>query len=218
MENQTGPGKLVTYGIASAGLLVALYRIRPFAKFTKPSDVPLYFLHSRVPLQGTVMRVEPSDGVLLMVNHESLLPFPHLNRKSYLPVKISGVDVTGNGISWLQSVINGNRVTFVPVAKENKYLECIVTMPQTNQDTLKVGEELVKLGLGTMHEPSMGLKDRQVLAYKKSLASAQRWAQFRRNGYWHFARQPTNWWKFQIYFIHKMKSLLPTYIAKRFDV
>lgn len=155
------------------------------------------------------------------------------------------------GISWLQSVINGNRVTFVPVAKENKYLECIVTMPQTNQvraarilhkyihasvyartavrtvlmymlllqqDTLKVGEELVKLGLGTMHEPSMGLKDRQVLAYKKSLASAQRWAQFRRNGYWHFARQPTNWWKFQIYFIHKMKSLLPTYIAKRFDV
>lgn len=121
--------QLVTYGIASASLLVALYKIRPvsisipasfsltlltasvhtfhkfvsplvipqFAKFKKPSDVPFYFLRSRVPLQGTVMRVEPSNGVLLMVNHKSLLPFPRFNNKSYLPVKVSGIDVTSNG-------------------------------------------------------------------------------------------------------------------------
>ncbi|XP_011342630.2 uncharacterized protein LOC105282392 isoform X2 [Ooceraea biroi] len=202
MENETGPGKLVTYGIASAGLLVALYRIRP----------------SRVPLQGTVMRVEPSNGVLLMVNHESLLPFPHFNSKSYLPVKLSGVDVTSNGISWLQSIINGNRVTFVPLAKENNYLECIVTMPQHDQDSLRVGEELVKLGLGTICESRTGVKDKHVLLYKQSLASAQKWARFSRNGHWHFVKQPTYWWKMQIFIINKMKSLLPTYIAKQLNL
>lgn len=121
--------QLITYGIASAGLFVALYRIRPvsincfslfpllaivsvlfyeshllssiifqFAKFKKPSDVPSHFLQSRVPLQGTVMRVEPSHGALLMVNHQPLLPFLNFNNKNYLPVKISGVDITGNGM------------------------------------------------------------------------------------------------------------------------
>lgn len=43
------------------------------------------------------MRVEPSHGALLMVNHQPLLPSLNFYNKSYLPVKISGVDITGNG-------------------------------------------------------------------------------------------------------------------------
>ncbi|EFN66170.1 Uncharacterized protein C3orf33-like protein [Camponotus floridanus] len=133
MEDEMGPGKLITYGIASAGLFVALYRIRPFAKFKKPSDVPSHFLQSRISLQGTVMRVEPSHGALLMVNHQPLLPFFNFNNKSYLPVKISGVDITGNGISWLQCVVNNKYITFIPIMKKKEYLECIVTMSQKDQ-------------------------------------------------------------------------------------
>jgi len=126
-----------------------------FVKFTRPSDVPLHFLQSRVPLQGTVRRVEPSSTrVLLMVDHQSLLPFPHFNSKTYLPVKIGGIDITGNGrlnfgheihsceflktwilvgVSWLQTVLNGKLVTFVPIVKEKEYLECVVAMPQKDQ-------------------------------------------------------------------------------------
>lgn len=218
MEDEMGPGKLITYGIASAGLFAALYRIRPFARFTKPSDVPLHFLQSRVPLQGAVMRVEPNNGGLLMIDHWSLLPFPHFNGKSYLPVKISGVNVQGNGISWLQSVVNGNGVTLVPLAREKEYLECIVSLQQNDQDTLNVGEKLIKLGFGTIHEPQEKLKNKHILAYKRSLANAQKWAIRRRNGYWHFAKQPTAVWKTQMFIINKMKSLLPTYVSRQLDL
>ncbi|CAL1675405.1 unnamed protein product [Lasius platythorax] len=218
MEDEMGPGKLITYGIASAGLFVALYRIRPFARFKKPSDVPSHFVQSRIPLQGTVMRVEPSHGSLLMVNHQPLLPFLHFNDKSYLPVKISGVDVTGNGISWLQCVVSGKYITFIPVVKEKEYLECIVAMSQKDQGSLKIGEELIKLGLGTIREPWLKLKDKPILAYKKSLTSAQKWAVRRRNGYWHFIKQPTILWKMQMFIIDKMKTLLPTYIVRRLDL
>jgi len=219
MEDEMGPGKLITYGIASVGLFAALYKIRPFAKFTKPSDIPLHFLQSRVPLQGTVTRVEPgSTNVLLMVDHRSLLPFLHFNSKACLPVKIGGVDITGNGVSWLQTVLNGKRITFVPIVKQKEYLECVVAMPQRDQDSLEIGEELVKLGLATVHEPWMKLKDKQVLAYKKSLASAQKWAVRRRNGCWHVIKQPTVLWKVQMFIIDKMKSLLPTIVVRRLDL
>ncbi|XP_072749391.1 protein C3orf33 [Anoplolepis gracilipes] len=218
MEDEMGPGKLITYGIASAGLFVALYKIKPFAKFKEPSDVPSHFLQSRIPLKGTVMRVEPSHGALLMVNHQPLLPFFNFNNKNYLPVKISGVNITGNGISWLQYVVSGKYITFIPVVKEKKYLECIITMSQKDQDSLKIGEELIKLGLGTIHEPWIKIKDKHISAYEKSLVSAQKWAIRRRNGYWHFIKQPTVLWKMQMFLIDRMKTLLPTYIVRWLDL
>jgi len=88
------------------------------------------------------------------------------------------------------------------------------------QSSLKIGEELIKLGLGTVYEPWISLKNthKHIIAYKKSLANAQKWAQLRRNGYWHSVKQPTNLWKMQIFIINKMKSLLPTYVVKRLDL
>lgn len=38
-----------------------------------------------------------------------------------------------SGISWLQSIVNGNCVTLIPVARRNEYLECIVSMQQKDQ-------------------------------------------------------------------------------------
>lgn len=95
MEQDTRGVELVTYGIASIGLLAALYRIKPFTKFSKPSDVPMHFLKSRVPLQGVAVRIEPSSGPLIMVDHKPLIPLPRLRRKQ-LPIKIAGIDVTSN--------------------------------------------------------------------------------------------------------------------------
>lgn len=86
------------------------------------------------------------------------------------------------------------------------------------QNSLEIGKELVKLGLATVHEPWIKLKDKHVLAYKKSLAGAQKWAVRRRNGYWHFVKQPTVMWKTQMYIIDKMKALLPVNVVRRLDL
>lgn len=86
------------------------------------------------------------------------------------------------------------------------------------QDSLEIGEELVKLGLATVHEPWTKLKDKHVLTYKNSLANAQKWAIRRRNGYWHFVKQPTVLWKAQMFMIDKMKSLLPVVVVRRLDL
>jgi len=87
-----------------------------------------------------------------------------------------------------------------------------------HKQELEIGEELVKLGLATVHEPWIKLKDKHVLGYKKSLANAQKWAVRRRNGYWHFVKQPTVLWKIQMFMIDKMKSLLPINIVRRLDL
>lgn len=86
------------------------------------------------------------------------------------------------------------------------------------QNSLEIGEELVKLGLATVHEPWAEMKDKHVLAYKNSLANAQKWAIRRRNGYWHFVKQPTILWKAQMFMIDKMKSLLPVVVVRRLDL
>lgn len=76
----------------------------------------------------------------------------------------------------------------------------------------------MRLGLGTVHETEVKLMDKHALAYRRSLASAQKWAIRRRNGHWHFIRQPTVFWKTQMFMIDKMKSLLPAYIVRQLDL
>lgn len=212
--------KVVSYGIASTSLVVALYRIRPFAKFRKPSSVPSHFLHKKVPLEGTVIRIESSCGTLLMVDHKPLIPLPRLSSSNYLPVKIAGVNITANGISWLQTIVSGKSITFTPLAKEKEYVSCLVTMLQRNQERIKIGEKLVELGFATVIENSLKplLKNKEIVKYEKCLLNAQKRAQRRRNGYWHFATHPTILWKIQQKFYEKLKSVLPVYIVQRFNI
>ncbi|KZC11289.1 Uncharacterized protein C3orf33, partial [Dufourea novaeangliae] len=204
---------ILSYGIASISLVVALYRIRPFSKFRNPTSIPSHFLHKKLPLQGTVMRIEPNYGALLMVNHKPMIPLPRLNNSKYLPVKIAGVNVTANGISWLQTIVNGKSITFIPLMSTKEYLSCIVTASQENQEQIKIGQELVKLGFATVTKDSLKLKDPEVLHYQKRLLKAQRWAECKRNGYWHFAKRPTLPWKIQQNLHKKMKNILPTFIV-----
>ncbi|XP_054010980.1 protein C3orf33 [Hylaeus anthracinus] len=212
--------KIVSYGVASMSLVIALYQIRPFAKFRKPSSVPSHFLHNKVPLEGTVIRVEPSCGTLLMVDHKPLIPLPRLSNSNYLPVKIAGVNVTANGISWLQTIVCGKSITFTPLAKEKEYLNCLVTMLQQNQKRVTVGEELVELGFATVTESSLKptLQNKEIVKYQKCLLNAQKRAQRKRNGFWHFAKHSTILWKIEQSFYKKLKSILPVYIVQRFNI
>lgn len=67
-----------------------------FAKFKKPSDVPNHFLQS-TELQGRVTHIDPSYGVLLLIDHKPLIPFPQLGREKYLPIKLAGINTTNHG-------------------------------------------------------------------------------------------------------------------------
>lgn len=101
------------------------------SRFKRPSDIPNHFIKERRELTGLVERVEPS-GALLMISHKPLVQIPGLNSSSQqqLPVKISGVNVSGHGISWLQAIVVGNEVKFIPVLKEKNFVQCEVLLPQ----------------------------------------------------------------------------------------
>lgn len=211
--------KVISYGIASISLVVALYRIRPFAKFRKPSSIPSHFIQKRVQLRGTVKRIDPSYGTVLMVDHKPLIPLPRLSSSKYLPIKIAGLDITGNGISWLQTIVGQKEITFIPLAKRKEYLNCIVLL-QHNQEQLKIGEELVKVGFALINESSLKpiSKDKDILHYQKCLLNAQKWARYKRNGYWHFAIYPSIFWKMQQNLAKKVKSILPTFVTKQLNI
>ncbi|KAK0182508.1 hypothetical protein PV327_000644 [Microctonus hyperodae] len=195
LEKDSRGFEIITYGLTSVGLLTALYRIRPFAKFSNPQKVPSHFIKNQTVLRGTVARIEPGKVPLILVDHKPLIRIPRFGESKYLPVKIAAVDVNNHGVSWLSTIVQGNEVEFMPVKKANEFLHCTVTMSQQNQEPLKIGKELVRLGFGTVGELSSDPKNSDLLSYKKTLVSAQKWAQFKRNGQWHFTIPPTVWWR-----------------------
>lgn len=71
-----------------------------------------------------------------MVEHKPLVPLPGIPRGA-LPVKISGVNVSGLGISWLQTLVAGNEIQFVPVLKDKEFVHCEVILPQVTKDVSK---------------------------------------------------------------------------------
>ncbi|CAK9822316.1 Protein C3orf33 homolog [Anthophora retusa] len=218
-ETDTNTMKICSYGIASITLAIALYQIKPFTKFRKPSSIPSRFLRKKIPLQGIVKRIEPSCGTLLMVDHKSLIPLPRLNKSEYLPIKIAGLDVTANGINWLQTIVSGKKVIFIPLAKKKEYVSCIVSMQQ-NQEHINIGEELTKVGFAIIRDNSLKLmiKDKDIINYHKRLLKAQKWAQRKRNGHWHFVIHPTILWIIQENLLEKVKSILPPFIVKQLNI
>ncbi|KAJ8940753.1 hypothetical protein NQ314_010615 [Rhamnusium bicolor] len=120
------------YSIAFVGLTVALRKVKPFSKFKKPSDIPNHFINERRELTGVVKRIEP-NGALLMIEHKPLVDIPVVT-SGQLPVKISGVNVTGLGLNWLQAIVAGNEVKFVPVVKEKDLVQCEVLLLQSSKD------------------------------------------------------------------------------------
>nr|XP_050867984.1 uncharacterized protein LOC127072026 isoform X1 [Vespula vulgaris] len=230
MERNNRAVEFISYGITGIGLLFALYKIRPFAKFKKPSDVPNHFLQS-TELQGRVTHIDPSYGVLLLIDHKPLIPFPQLGREKYLPIKLAGINTTNHvyfkrtskyiiiGISWLQTIIRGEKITFLPLTKKKDYLNCIVTFSGKDQKCINIAEELVKLGFGSLcTDQDYLLNNKSTLIYYKSLVKAEKFAQFKRNGYWHSIKKPTFLWKIKIFFSEKLKSLLPIFITKQLNI
>ncbi|KAJ8926054.1 hypothetical protein NQ315_009909 [Exocentrus adspersus] len=167
--------QLGCYSVALAGLTIAVRKVRPFSKFKSPSDIPNHFIKERRELTGLVRRIDP-NGALLMVQHKPLVNIP-LVPSGQLPVKISGVNVSGLGINWLQAVVVGSEVKFVPVLKQRDAVECEVMLLQETKDRkrfINLGENLVKIGFGLPAKPPV--KDPKLLSYYKQLQSAELYA------------------------------------------
>ncbi|XP_076656952.1 protein C3orf33 homolog [Halictus rubicundus] len=216
-EIHTETIKVITYGISGIALVIALHRVRPFSKFRSPSSIPCHFMHKKVPLQGTVKRIEPSHGTLLMVDHKPLIALPRLNNKKFLPIKIAGLNVTSNGINWLQTIINGQNINFIPLFSTKEYLNCIVaTTLQQNKEQIRIGEDLVRLGFAVVEQDSLKsmLDNKDVLYYQKRLLNAQKRAKRERNGYWQFTKQPTLLWKIQQSLNEKVERILSKFTAR----
>ncbi|XP_022911912.1 protein C3orf33 homolog [Onthophagus taurus] len=157
------------YSIALLSLTYALRRVRPFSRFKKPNDIPKRFIKERRELTGIVERIEP-NGALLMINHQPLIPLLG-SKTTELPSKIAGVELSGHAISWLQTLVAGNRVTFVPVKKENQFVECQVKLeqisPKNEVKMLDLGSSLVQIGFAKVVEKPLSKKDPDYGYYMK---------------------------------------------------
>ncbi|KAF5274068.1 hypothetical protein FQR65_LT04466 [Abscondita terminalis] len=180
LEGNSSLAKIGCYSVALIGLTVAVRRIRPFSRFKKPSDIPKQFIEERQELAGNVHRIEPTNG-LLLINHRPLIPLPFSNRIP-LPVKISGIEITRNGISWLQTIVVGNNVKFIPISVSKDWVQCEVTFEQLNLKKnpvkIDVAESLVSVGFAALSK----LNNVETNKYYKRLQSAEIKAQRKQLG------------------------------------
>ncbi|KAJ8973522.1 hypothetical protein NQ317_014247 [Molorchus minor] len=202
------------YSVACIGLTVALRKVRPFSKFKKPSDIPNHFIKERRELTGVVTRIEP-NGALLMIQHKPLVDIP-LIPSGQLPIKISGVNVTGLGLNWLQAIVAGSEVKFLPIAKEKDFVQCEVLLLQHSKDKklheINIGENLVKIGFGLPENIEKPFTDDpSFLAYYNSLKRAQKYAIRKQLGLKYYV-QPT---KEVLVYLYRILSNRLSYLANR---
>uniref|UniRef100_A0A0K8T3E7 Uncharacterized protein n=1 Tax=Lygus hesperus TaxID=30085 RepID=A0A0K8T3E7_LYGHE len=146
LEQNTVGVKLGIYGLGLAGCWYAIRSVRPFTKFRTPRDVPKSFYESRIRLSGQVvgMRFLP-DSTLLLVDHRPVL-LAKLRERGALPVSIEGVNITSNGVCWLQTIVKDDEIDFQLLEpKGETAVSCLVY--HKNHD---VAKRLVDLGFASV--------------------------------------------------------------------
>lgn len=183
------------YAVSTVLFGVAYYKKRPVTKFTKPSQIPDHFIKQKLRQQGKVAGIEThmEHGPLLQINHSPPLSLFSGSRKT-LPVKLAGVSINSNGLSWLQSVCVDKRIEFLPLTNKHiDHVECLVFLHDQSADKkeLDVAEALLSLGFArTNNLPLKIAHDKQLEHYYKLLNSVEKQAKKNREGEWNW-RLPT---------------------------
>ncbi|XP_049536168.1 uncharacterized protein LOC125951393 [Anopheles darlingi] len=202
MRKDTKGVEIISYSLSGILFVVAYRKIRPFTRFGKASDIPQHFVRHQIRQYGRVDKIEPSlqHGPLLIVRHRPPANILFWSRKT-IPIKVNGIDVNANGYSWLESVVSGNEISFIPMvaSSANQHAECRVLLTQPNR-TIDVGDALLSLGFAklTVSVPKTirNRKDAyeaQLHQYYRSLAQSERYAKDRRNGLWQYTLPPRIW-------------------------
>lgn len=181
------------YSVALVGLAVSLRSVRPFKKFSKPGEIPTSFIVKHLTLHGKAVGVEPSMGsstAYLLVDHAPIISLAWIRpKKPNLPLQISSINLTPNGLSWLQHIVVGSTVKFTILKVNPEAVTCIIS--KENKD---VGLDLVSLGFASVSPLDFNLeKDSLYLKYYKKLLSAENLAEKRGYGIWASEKNSTSY-------------------------
>uniref|UniRef100_A0A1L8DCZ4 TNase-like domain-containing protein n=1 Tax=Nyssomyia neivai TaxID=330878 RepID=A0A1L8DCZ4_9DIPT len=203
MERETRGVEIAVYAASGIFLAVACHRMRPITKFRRPSQIPAHFIRNKLKQYGAVSSVEPSQaGPVLRINHKPPINI-FFGNKETLPVKIAGVSVNHNGLSWLQGVTVEHRVEFIPLFTNADTAECVVFVLPTEYDkqlkknprSLDVAEALLSLGFAqtTGIPTEVPVKDKKMRDYYKLLSYVEKKARKNREGVWSTKIPPPVW-------------------------
>lgn len=171
--------KLGIYGVGFLGLGIALRSVRPFKKFKLPTEIPQSFIDSSVKLSGTVLRIQISPKTLLLVDHKPIFA-RSLRKPGQLPVNIEGITITGNGVSWLQTLVVGTHIDFVVLCKQPDCVNCLVYQKERN-----IGKHLVSIGFASVAPFNESLEsNKNYTNYYKSLLQSEDLAEEKGAGMW----------------------------------
>ncbi|KAL9915431.1 uncharacterized protein ACN2A1_002098 [Glossina fuscipes fuscipes] len=177
MDRQTVGTELLVYGTATAMLLFAyakhrpLYLVRPFKK---PSHIPDKIIDARIKHKGVVRDVKQSgQDTLLLVSHRPLISLL-ASKNRLLPVKLAGIEVNGNGFSWIQECLIGREATFLPLSKhDSNYVVSQLYLVRPPKGRLvDISETLLKLRFARF-KPDEKQSAKKNAKYYKHLAKVE---------------------------------------------
>ncbi|XP_065220340.1 protein C3orf33 homolog [Planococcus citri] len=170
------------YAVAGSGLLYALKSVRPFKKFHNARDIPKTFINRRIKLNGNVTAIDHDyDSTILRVNHNPIF-LSRFRRKSVpgIAVHISGINITSNGLVWLEHTVLEKCIHFTLLKKQDNRVSCIVDLNRIN-----IAEELLKIGFATVDVMDFDLeKDKLYAKYYRRLIALEEKAERKSVGIW----------------------------------
>jgi hypothetical protein len=178
--------QLGIYSLACGGLFIALWSVRPFKKFTNPRQIPSSFFEKHITLSGKVLRIDFNPSPFLVVDHSPIIGKRFRHVGTGLHVKLGGVNLSTNGISWLQTLIVGQEVNFTLLQPQHNYVDCIVEFKNKN-----IANTLVSLGFASVDTFNNHLEnDVLYKKYYQSLLKEENRAERKGAGMW-WDRQQT---------------------------
>ncbi|BES97427.1 Hypothetical protein NTJ_10241 [Nesidiocoris tenuis] len=207
LEKNTLGVKIGIYSIGIVGCCYAIRSVRPFSKFQTPKDVPKSFFDCKMKLTGRVVgfRYLPGETHLL-VDHRPVL-FARFRSPGALPVQIGGVNISSNGVSWLQTILKDENVDFKLTEPRKEAVSCIVYYK--NED---VAKQLLSIGFASVAPLGESLlHDKEFLAYYKQLLNLESKAEKRKVGMWWDGKPYSSW---ADYVFKKLKRALPPFSKK----
>ncbi|KAI0219963.1 Protein C3orf33 [Lamellibrachia satsuma] len=146
--------RLLTVGVAVAGIIIIGRSIHVSRKFVALSEIPQLFVEKSVRLQGRVVSL--SEGGLLQVAHTPIVARRHARQhgtdQGLLPVQLAGLEVLPSGDQWLRDNVMHSPVWFrlLWINCHSGVIDCNVTVRQSWFRSIRINERLVRDGLATV--------------------------------------------------------------------